>query len=135
MGILVMKGPGLKKDERIYGANLLDIAPTLLTLAGLPVGKDMDGKPLLEALVRPEAPAPIPSWDDVPGDAGLHPPGRRWLTSDNESDEIMRQFAALGYIDDATGDRAKGGENAAAEGRLQSRKFISRPAACPKRSS
>ncbi len=26
-GIFVMKGPGIKKDERIYGATVVDIAP------------------------------------------------------------------------------------------------------------
>ena len=39
-----MSGPGIKPGEQIYGANLLDITPTVLTLLGLPVAKDMDGK-------------------------------------------------------------------------------------------
>ena len=30
MGIFVMSGPGIKKDERIYGANVIDVTPTLL---------------------------------------------------------------------------------------------------------
>ncbi|MBT3208237.1 MAG: hypothetical protein HN704_00165 [Bacteroidetes bacterium] len=46
-GIFCMAGPNIKKDEIIYGANLLDITPTLLTLFGLPTGKDMDGTPLV----------------------------------------------------------------------------------------
>jgi hypothetical protein len=29
-----MKGAGIKPDERIYGATLLDITPTILTLFG-----------------------------------------------------------------------------------------------------
>ena len=28
-GILVMKGPGLRRDERVYRATVLDIAPTI----------------------------------------------------------------------------------------------------------
>jgi predicted AlkP superfamily phosphohydrolase/phosphomutase len=32
LGILVMAGPGLKRDELIHGASLLDITPTILTL-------------------------------------------------------------------------------------------------------
>lgn len=116
-GVLVMKGPGIKRDERIYGANLLDIAPTLLTLAGLPVGRDMDGKPLLEALHNPAAPTPIPSWDDVPGRDGRHPPGTRWEMTDQDAESLVRQFAALGYIDEPTADRQKDGENSEIEGR------------------
>ncbi len=116
-GILVMKGPGIKKDERIYGAGLLDIAPTLLTLAGLPVGRDMDGKPLLEALENPQPPTPISSWDEVPGRDGRHPPDTRWDTASEDADDLVRQFAALGYVDEPTADRQKDGENTELENR------------------
>src|SRR5205085_6000999 len=44
LGMLVMRGDAIKRDERIYGASLLDIAPTVLTLFGLPVGQDMEGR-------------------------------------------------------------------------------------------
>ncbi len=117
-GILVMKGPGIKRDERIYGVNLLDIAPTLLTLAGLPLGRDMDGKPLLEALVNPTPPGTIPSWDEVPGRDGRHAPDFEWAASDAEDDALMAQFAALGYIDDPTTDRRRAGEDAEVESRF-----------------
>ncbi len=33
-GVFVMAGPGIKCDERIYGASLIDITPTILTLFG-----------------------------------------------------------------------------------------------------
>ena len=36
LGILVASGPDLKKNERVYGAGLLDICPTILDLFGLP---------------------------------------------------------------------------------------------------
>ena len=116
-GILVMNGPGIKRDERIYGATLLDVAPTLLTLAGLPLGRDMDGKPLLEALVYPAAPATIPSWDEVPGRDGRHPPGHEPAGTEGSSDELLRQFAALGYINDPGEDREKAGADAERENR------------------
>ena len=74
-GILVMAGPGIKRDERIYGASLIDIAPTVLTLFGLPVGEDMDGRPLLEAFETTPKVETIPSWEDRPGDAGMHAAG------------------------------------------------------------
>jgi predicted AlkP superfamily phosphohydrolase/phosphomutase len=41
-----MKGEHIQQDERIYGATLLDVTPTILTLFGLPVGEDMDGRVL-----------------------------------------------------------------------------------------
>ena len=44
-----MNGAHVKQDERIYGATLLDITPTILTLFGLPVADDMDGRVLAQA--------------------------------------------------------------------------------------
>jgi predicted AlkP superfamily pyrophosphatase or phosphodiesterase len=48
-GILAMIGPDVQPGLRIE-ASVYDIAPTILYLKGLPVGSDMDGKPLLESL-------------------------------------------------------------------------------------
>ncbi len=52
-GILALLGPGVKPGVRIE-ASVYDIAPTILYLKGLPVGADMDGKPLFEALASPK---------------------------------------------------------------------------------
>ncbi|HUU38599.1 MAG TPA: alkaline phosphatase family protein [Candidatus Desulfaltia sp.] len=48
-GVLVLFGPDVKPGLQIE-ASVYDIAPTILYLKGLPVGADMDGKPLLEPL-------------------------------------------------------------------------------------
>ena len=70
-GILVLAGPGIRCDERIYGASLIDIAPTVLTLFDLPIGKDMDGRPLLEAFeIQPDVKT-IESWEKNTGDSGM----------------------------------------------------------------
>jgi predicted AlkP superfamily phosphohydrolase/phosphomutase/tetratricopeptide (TPR) repeat protein len=97
LGIFVMRGPGIKADQRVHSANLLDIAPTILTLFDLPVGADMDGRPLVDAFVDPPAPESIPSWDEVKGDDGGHPPGKK-LDAD-ESRQSLEQLVALGYIE------------------------------------
>lgn len=52
-GILTVLGPGVRPGVRIE-ASVYDIAPTILYLKGLPVGTDMDGTPLLEALISPK---------------------------------------------------------------------------------
>ena len=67
-----MAGPGIKRDERIYGASLIDIAPTVLTLFDLPIGEDMDGRPLLEAFETPPTGEDDPELGNSPGDAGMH---------------------------------------------------------------
>ena len=48
-GIVLIAGPGVEPGARIRGANLIDIAPTVLHLMGLPVARDMEGRVLTEA--------------------------------------------------------------------------------------
>jgi predicted AlkP superfamily phosphohydrolase/phosphomutase/tetratricopeptide (TPR) repeat protein len=96
-GVIAMRGPDLKRDELVFGASLLDVTPTILALYGLPLGRDMDGKPLLNAFAEPPAVEYIPSWDAVPGEAGLHPPGVRVDAVDQH--EALQQLVALGYIE------------------------------------
>jgi tetratricopeptide (TPR) repeat protein len=95
-GILCMKGAGIKKDERIYGATLLDITPTILTLFGLPVGEDMDGRALVQAFEEPPKIERIPSWENVPGECGMHAADMR--VDPESAQAVLNQFAALGYI-------------------------------------
>ncbi len=95
-GILAIKGPGIKRDELLHGASVLDITPTLLSLFGLPVGEDMDGKVLVRAFEDPPAVATIPSWDEVAGNDGRHPPHTR--LDPVAAREALEQLVALGYI-------------------------------------
>ena len=105
VGIFVMAGPGVRRDELVHGASLLDITPTILTLLGLPLGADMDGKPLVQAFDSPPEVETIPSWDAVEGDAAMH-------AADIQSDplaaqEAINQLVELGYIERLDDDREK----------------------------
>src|SRR5213078_4544355 len=94
--IFCMKGPGVRRGERIYGASVLDVAPTVLHLFGLPSGTDMDGKVLINAFEDHTMRPLIPSWDDVPGEDGRHP---AWQQYDSEAAaEALQQLVDLGYI-------------------------------------
>ncbi len=95
-GILCMNGPGLRAGEPIFGASLLDICPTILSLFGLPPGKDMDGKVLLPVFKTPPRLEPIESWDNVAGNAGTHPPETR--LDPVASAEAFKQLVELGYV-------------------------------------
>jgi tetratricopeptide (TPR) repeat protein len=106
LGIFVAKGPGIKKDERIYGANLLDICPTVLHLFGLPVGEDMDGKALLDIYEHKSvAIQRLASWDEVKGDHGMHPRDKQISPVDSKA--ALQQLVALGYIAEPDADKAK----------------------------
>ena len=96
-GIFVLHGPGIKADEIIEGATLLDLAPTALTLFGLPVGDDMEGKVLVHAFKDTPTVERIASWEDQPGAAGR-------LERDAGEDDpaaaeaALQQLVELGYI-------------------------------------
>jgi len=95
-GILCLKGPALRVNERVFGASLLDLCPTILTLFGLPPGRDMDGKVLLTAFKQPLPVEPIESWDSVAGDAGTHPAETR--LDPVASAQAFQQLVELGYV-------------------------------------
>ena len=104
-GIVAMKGPGIKKDRIVFGASLLDICPTILALLGLPVGRDMDGRPLTDAFEKAPAIRTIDTWDRVPGNDGMHPPEKRM--DPLESHDTINQLVALGYIEKPDENREK----------------------------
>ncbi|MFT4746406.1 MAG: putative AlkP superfamily phosphohydrolase/phosphomutase/Tfp pilus assembly protein PilF [Congregibacter sp.] len=103
-GVLAVRGPGIKADSLVFGANQLDITPTLLQLLGLPVGRDMAGKPLSQILAQPQAAQWIDSWDDLIKTSTT--------VEDYEEDpwaaqEMVKQLVALGYIDKPDPDATK----------------------------
>jgi tetratricopeptide (TPR) repeat protein len=103
LGVFAMSGPDIKRDDALHGPSLLDVAPTILTLYGLPVGEDMDGKVLSQAFVtRPEV-AFIPSWEEIPGADGRHPPHTR--LDPMAAQAALEQLIALGYIEQPDEDR------------------------------
>jgi len=112
-GIVCINGPGIKKDELIYGTSLLNITPTILSLFGLPIGKDMDGIPVIQAFeTQPEVKI-IPSWDSIEGNSGMLPESVR--QDPFESAKALQQLIELGYIEDPGPDKQKAAETAVLE--------------------
>lgn len=94
--ILVLSGKGVKKNVKFkQKAQVLDIVPTILALTGLPVGRDMDGQVLTEAIedaFSEKHPVEyIESYDEP--DTGSE------AQADMESSEALKsQLRALGYL-------------------------------------
>ena len=107
LGIFVMHGPGVKQDEIVYGASLLDVAPTILNLFGLPAGLDMPGRTLLEAMENPAPLERIPGWDQVEGEAGMHRGEAAAAMEHADAEALIEQFVALGYIERPDADKGK----------------------------
>ena len=96
-GIFVASGPNIKKNEKIFGMGLMDVAPTILHHFGLPIGKDMDGKVILDVFKDTPAPQYIESWDKEEGDfADLNHIEEADALSDEDT---MQQLIELGYVE------------------------------------
>lgn len=102
-GIFVISGPGVKKNNPVSGASIIDITPTILYHAGLPVGKDMEGKVLYNCFETPTIANYIESWENVQGNSGQHDPMFRedpWAAQ-----EALQQLVELGYIEALDDDK------------------------------
>ena len=96
-GIFVAAGPNIKKNEKVFGLGLIDIAPTILHMFNLPVGRDMDGQVALDIFKDIKTPTYIDSWETVEGDFGQH---KQTEEEDQLSDhDTMQQLIDLGYIE------------------------------------
>lgn len=99
-GVLYLYGPRVKAYTRIDGATILDVAPTLLALTGVPAAKDMPGRLISEGL-QIQALPPVPTYE-TGGSTGAP------IAGDSEVDEeILAKLKSLGYLNTASpsGDR------------------------------
>jgi len=105
-GVILAKGSGIAPGRDIHGARLLDIAPTVLHHFGLPIGDDMEGRVLKEIFATDHPVRSIPTWEN----AGSTPT-RRGSLSAGESQALLDQFVALGYIDEIPSDPTEAAES------------------------
>ena len=112
LGIVAIAGPGVRPDQLIHGASLLDIAPTILALLGLPIGADMPGRILAEAFDERLQADRIPSWEAAEGACGRHPPDA--VEDPWQARAAIRELLALGYSESNPLEEA---EHAAASAR------------------
>jgi arylsulfatase A-like enzyme len=68
-GVLLAAGGGIRPGAQVANASVLDVAPTLLYLMGLPVARDMEGRVLTEilepAFARQHPVTFIPSYESL----------------------------------------------------------------------
>ncbi|MCC6353802.1 MAG: alkaline phosphatase family protein [Verrucomicrobiae bacterium] len=112
-GIFVAGGPGIREDGLVFGATILDVAPTILALFGLPLGRDMDGRALTSIVETAPQISYIDSWESREGGCGRHPPETR--LDPGEAQAALRQLVDLGYIDEPDADAAKAADETVKE--------------------
>lgn len=107
-GIFAAVGPGIRENSRIRGVSLLDVAPTILTLMGLPTGRDMDGRVLTEIFESVPELSLVDSWDErcteLAGLPGGGSTGSSCLAGTVEAPRgsaggVLQQLIDLGYVD------------------------------------
>jgi tetratricopeptide (TPR) repeat protein len=96
VGVLALAGPGIRPGIDIGAASVLDIAPTVLALFGLPAARDMDGQPLTEAFEPAFLGAHPVAWIDTYG--GQRAPEDDVLAAGEGDREVIEKLRSIGYI-------------------------------------
>jgi predicted AlkP superfamily phosphohydrolase/phosphomutase len=97
-GIFIAFGENIKTPLEWNGAELMDLAPTILHLLGLPIPADMDGRILSEVL-EDEYLGAHPVCYGAGTAAEVSPEGRHPDYSEEEEDAIKERLRGLGYIE------------------------------------
>ena len=95
-GILVLGGKPCLRGAAPSGATIRDVTPTLLVALGLPVAKDMDGRPLLDLMTAEFlAEHPLTAVDTYERGGELRRPR---ATAEELPKEVEERLRALGYV-------------------------------------
>lgn len=101
-GLWALWGPGVRRGVEVQGARIVDIAPTVLALMGVPIPAAMDGRPLSAALEDGLlAELHITTARDGEGGlaGGCSGAAERGAGMSQEDEEAMReQLRGLGYV-------------------------------------
>jgi predicted AlkP superfamily phosphohydrolase/phosphomutase len=93
-GVLILAGPSIRPKATLQAAHVLDVAPTLLALQGLPRASDMPGRVLDEALLPSVAPPVIATYETSP----LRREGETLAADPAADHDLMEKLRALGYL-------------------------------------
>ena len=93
-GIFMAHGPHVREGQRIEGANIVDLAPTVLYTFGLPVPRDMDGRVLTEIYAGDHL-AGLPVQFET---AELTLAEKAYALGQEEAQELENRLRGLGYL-------------------------------------
>lgn len=107
-GILYLYGRAVRPGARIEGATLVDVAPTVLALAGVTPARDMPGRVLTAAVDVPDGPRTVASFETGTSVAGTPAPGASTGQAAPAVDAaVVEHLKSLGYLETESpkGDR------------------------------
>jgi hypothetical protein len=94
-GILIANGPGVRRSAEAVPASVYDVTPTILHYLGLPVGDDMDGRPILglfSGAVADREIARLATYDEKNDQAREH-------VASEVDHKALDHLRSLGYIE------------------------------------
>lgn len=95
-GIFIVSGPSVRKGQRIHGARIIDVTPTILYLMGADIPQDVDGSVLVDAVERERLSVTPPTY------AHAYAYGRKdeqTALSDEDDEKVKEKLRGLGYLD------------------------------------
>ena len=95
-GIFLLIGPQIKKGFHADSADIVDLAPTILYLSGLPIPEDMDGKILTQAIKDHYINENPPQFRKI-GTRAVSMKEEKY--SEKEAERIEKILKDMGYID------------------------------------
>ncbi len=97
-GVMILSGPAVRRGARLDRPHVLDLAPTLLYLEGLPVAADMPGRILAEGLdptlLRQTAPRRIATYETSPREGA----GEELISDPDLDGATIEKLRSLGYL-------------------------------------
>jgi hypothetical protein len=101
-GILLMRGGPVRPGVSLQGKDIYDVFPTVLYLLGLPVPRDIPGRPMLDALdpefVRRHPVRTIDTYETLGPAKGLPGGAGRGSHSDELNRQEIEKLKSLGYL-------------------------------------
>lgn len=94
-GLFILRGLGVRQGEQVEGARLIDLAPTIYALMGVPIPRDVDGKVLHQAFAPGTEVVPV--YENGPAEF-LEPDFEQAYSPEDEA-LVMEQLRNLGYVD------------------------------------
>jgi predicted AlkP superfamily phosphohydrolase/phosphomutase len=96
-GVFLACGKGIRSGMEAKGCSIIDIAPTILNMMGVPIPGDMDGKVLHEIFTEGFQKANPPLYTEPPEDAAADS-AEHQVYSEEEAAEIEEKLRGLGYM-------------------------------------
>ncbi|TWU20790.1 alkaline phosphatase family protein [Bythopirellula polymerisocia] len=101
-GIACAKGPGILRGTQLTGATVLDVTPTILTMLGMAVGNDMDGRPWHEIFAEQVPSKRIKTWESEQSSAGQ--PIENVASNPRDNADALQLLSDMGHNYAPSGD-------------------------------